>query len=140
VKAHAQNWCVVEVQLQEHTDLPHMCLVPTGNTSQEYHRLFTSTSRLQPLNTTLFRHHSTELHGRFQILAPTSRTQDVESILTSPLIAGIASKFWPHGIELKGNTLFVYITDHRLVSTVVLPAISSALWLAHALDAAADTK
>jgi len=135
-KEHAQNWCVVEVQLQEQTDLPHICLVPTGNTSGEYHRLFTSVYRLQPLNNTLFHTHSMEVHGRFQILAPTSRTRDVETTLTSPLVMGIAGRFWPHGIELKGDTLYVYITDHRLSSTVIMSTISSALWLAHSLDAA----
>jgi len=49
---------------------------------------------------------------------------------------GIAGRFWPHGIELKGDTLYVYITDHRLSSTVIMSTISSALWLAHSLDAA----
>lgn len=136
-KHHAQTWCIIEISL-ESKGLPHVCLIPTGNNAQEYQKLFSTHTHLQPLNATLLRQHSTEVHGRFQILGPTSRMNDIERLLTSPLVMGIATKFWPHGVEIKNDTLYVYVTDHRLSVTVVSSALSSALWLAQSLDATVD--
>ncbi len=133
-EAHGQTWCIIEVELKR--TLPPLALVPTGVSARDYQKLFSTHHQLQPINTMLLQNHSLEVHGRFQILAPTGRAREVEEILTSPLTVGIASRFWPQGIEVHENKLFVYITEHRLSAALVESTIASAVWLAHMLDEA----
>ncbi len=132
-----QMWTIVEISLLSR-NVPHIFLIPTGESAKEYQRVFRSHYQLQPLNATLLRQHSPEVHGRFQILAPTSRMLDVEGLLTTSLVMGIASRFWPHGIEIKGDKLYLYLTDHRLSETMVSSVIASGLWLAQSIDDSLD--
>jgi len=131
--SHEQLWCIIEIDLHEN-QVPHVFLTPTGREAGEYDKLFTVQPYLQPLNTMLLQNHSSELHGRYQILARTTHTADVEQLLTSPIVAGIASRFWPHGIEFYNGKLYLYITQHRLTKTVLETSLASGLWLAEMLD------
>jgi hypothetical protein len=130
--SHEQLWCVVEIHLHNH--LPHVFLTPTGREAGEYDKLFSVQPYLQPLNTMVLQNHSSELHGRYQILARTTHAHDVEQILTSPIVAGIASRFWPHGVEFHDDKLYIYITQHRLTKTVLETSLAAGLWLAEMLD------
>jgi hypothetical protein len=131
--SHEQLWCIMEIDIRNNT-LPHIFLTPTGREAGEYDKLFTIQPYLQPLNTAVLQNHSSELHGRYQILARTTHTADVEQLLTSPVVAGISSRFWPHGIELYNGKLYLYITQHRLTKTVLEASLASGLWLAEVLD------
>lgn len=135
---HAQNWLIIEIELGRVTKLPHVTLVPTGKEAKEYHRLFNGLPYIHPLNTSVFQTHSNELHGRFQIMARPIDAAKVEETLTTPLIMGIVAKFWPYGIELRDNKVYVYITDHRLSGAVVSQTLVSSIWLARQLDDAAS--
>jgi len=131
--SHEQLWCILEIDLHNN-HVPHAFLAPTGREAGEYDKLFTVQPYLQPLNATLLQNHSSELHGRYQILARTTHTSDVEQVLTPSVITGIASRFWPHGIELHNGKLYLYITQHRLTKTVLETSVASGLWLAETLD------
>lgn len=131
--SHEQLWCIIEIDLHI-SRLPHAFLAPTGRDAGEYDKLFTVQPYLQPLNTTVLQNHSSELHGRYQLLARTTHTSDVEHILTSPITAGIASRFWPHGVEFNKGKLYIYVTQHRLTKTVLENSLASGLWLAEMLD------
>jgi len=133
VHSHEQLWCIIEIDLHKN-GIPHIFLTPTGREAGEYDKLFTVQPYLQPLNTLLLQNRSSELHGRYQILARTTHTADVEELLTSPVVAGIASRFWPHGVELNNGKVYVYITQHRLTKTVLETSLASGLWLAEMLD------
>ncbi len=132
-KKRAQNWGIIEITLNN-GGFPRICMIPTGPSSKEYVRFFTSHTKFQPLNTTLFQHHSSELHGRFQIMASPSRTSDVEEILTTPIVMGIVARFWPCGVETYKNKLYVYMTNRQLTVPAVSSIVDSALWLAESLD------
>lgn len=132
VKNHAQNWLIIELTLDD-INLPHVVIIPTDIHAREYTKLFTANVRLQPMNSSLLRNHSPEFKGRFQILAPTSRYAEVESILPSPVIAGISARFWPNGIELNKNKVYIYITDRKLTKMSVAATLDSSFWLADKL-------
>ncbi|MES2631212.1 MAG: hypothetical protein V4611_04610 [Patescibacteria group bacterium] len=132
-KTHEQLWCILEIDLH-HNKVPHVFLTPTGREAGEYDKLFTVQPYLQPLNTMLLQNHSSELHGRYQILARTTHTHDVERLLISPIVVGISSRFWPQGVEFHNGKVYVYITQHRLTKTVLETSLASGLWLAEMLD------
>ncbi len=132
-KHHEQLWLIMEVDLQI-TSLPHVFLVPTGHEAGEYDKLFTTQPHMQPLNTMLLQKHSMEVHGRYQILSRTTNANKVEHLLPTPVMMGIASRFWPHGVEISGGKVYLYITQHRLSKTVLESSLASLLWLAAVLD------
>lgn len=130
---HEQLWTIVEIELDAR-EIPHMFFVPTGHEAGEYGRLYATQPNMQPLNSLLTENHSPEFHGRFQILASATHSHKVETLFTSPVIAGIGARFWPHGIEIEHGKLLVYITQHRLTKTVLESTLASALWLAETID------
>ena len=130
---HEQLWTIIEIELGSRS-VPHMFFVPTGREAGEYGRLYATQPSIQPLNTMLFAQHSPEFHGHFQILANPAHAHKVETLFSSPLIVGIGSRFWPHGIEIEHGKLLIYITEHRLSKTVLESALVSGLWLAETID------
>ncbi len=132
-RTHEQFWTIFEVKLSTAT-VPHVVFVPTGGQGGEYTRLFTAQPHMQPLNTMLLHNKSSEVHGRFQILARTSHAHRIEELFVSPIIVGIGARFWPHGIEVHNGTLYVYITEQRLTRPLLETTMASTLWLAEMLD------
>lgn len=130
---HEQLWTILEIELDRHT-VPHMFFVPTGREAGEYGRLYATQPHMQPLNSMLFDNRSPEFHGRFQILASPSYAHEVETLFTSPIIVGIGSRFWPHGIEIEHGKILIYLTEHRLTKAVLETALASGLWLAETID------
>jgi len=130
---HEQLWTIVEIELENKT-LPHMFFVPTGHEAGEYGRLYATQPNMHPLNSMILDNKSPEFHGRFQILASATHSHRVESLFSSPIIVGIGSRFWPHGIEIEHGKILIYITEHRLTKTVLESALMSGLWLAETID------
>lgn len=134
---HEQLWTILEIEL-ERKGLPHLFFVPTGREGGEYSRLFATQPHMQPLNSYITSNRSPEFHGRFQIYASAAHSHAVETLFSSPVIVGIGSRFWPHGIEIEHGKLLIYITQHRLTKTVLESTLASALWLAETIDEAAE--
>ncbi len=135
--SHEQLWCIIEISLNA-ARVPRIFLTPTGREAGEYDKLFSVQPYLQPLNTMVLQNHSSELHGRYQILARTTHAYEVERLLISPVVVGISSRFWPHGVELHNGKVYVYITQHRLTKTVLDTSLASGLWLAKMLDSSEE--
>lgn len=134
---HEQLWTILEIDV-ESKDIPHMFFVPTGREAGEYGRLYATQPAMQPLNSMIFANKSPEFHGRFQMLASPTHSHKVEALFSSPIIVGIASRFWPHGIEIEHGKILIYITQHRLSKAVLELALASGLWLAETIDAATE--
>jgi len=134
---HEQLWTILEIEIDT-KGLPHMFFIPTGHDGGEYGRLYATQPNMQPLNSMILDNHSPEFHGRFQIYASATHSHKVEALFTSPIIVGIGSRFWPHGIEIEHGKLLIYITEHRLTKTVLESALGSALWLAETIDHSAE--
>lgn len=130
---HSQFWAIIEIDIHRN-GLPHVVFVPTGSEAREYSKVFTGLSHLLPLNTLLTTTRSPEFHGRFQILARPTQLHKIEEIFTSPVIASIATRFWPHGIELEKGKLLVHLTNKHLSRKQLESTLASAFWLAEAID------
>lgn len=130
---HEQIWTILEVDLETKSH-PHVYFIPTGREAGEYGRIFATQPLAQPINTLITHNKSPEFHGRFNIVANPTYAHQIESVFPSPIIAGIAARFWPHGIEVQNGKLLVYITEHRLEKAVLESTLASALWLAEAIN------
>ncbi len=130
---HSQFWTIIEIDLHRN-GLPHTVFIPTGSISREYARVFAALPHLQPLNSLLTDTHSREFHGRFQILARPTYLHKIEEIFSSPVIAAVATRFWPHGIEIEHGKLLVHLTDKHLSRSLLESTLASAFWLAAAID------
>jgi hypothetical protein len=134
---HEQLWTILEIELDT-KGLPHMFFVPTGREAGEYGRLYATQPNMVPLNSMILDNKSPEFHGRFQMLASATHSHKVETLFTSPIIVGIGSRFWPHGIEIEHGKLIIYITEHRLTKTVLESTLTSGLWLAETIDESSE--
>lgn len=128
-----QVWTIIEITVARR-DMPHTFFIPTGAEASEYSRLFATQPQLQPLNTMMgINNHSPEFHGRYQILARPTHGQEVARLFHSPTIVGIGTRFWPQGIEVIHNKLFVYLS-HQPTKQHLEMTLGSALWLAETLE------
>lgn len=134
---HEQLWTILEIELDT-KNLPHIFFVPTGHEAAEYGRLYATQPHMQPLNSMILDNHSPEFHGRFQIFASATYSHRVETLFTSPIVVGIGSRFWPHGIEIEHGKILIYITEHRLTKTVLESTLASGLWLAETIDESSE--
>lgn len=130
---HEQLWTILEIELDTKST-PHMFFVPTGKEGGEYGRIYATQPNMQPLNSMLLTNKSPEFHGRFQIIASPAHFHSVETLFSSPIIVGIASRFWPHGIEIERGKVLIYLTEHRLTKAVLEMTLASGLWLAETID------
>jgi hypothetical protein len=129
-KHSLQLWTILEVSLRVR-NMPHFFFLPTGQGGEAYKKLFAEQPYMQPISSfTSTANHSPEFHGRYQILARSTRAYDVDDLLSSPVILGIGTRFWPHGIEVEHGKLYVYIPDRKLTKQKLEQALSSAIWLA----------
>lgn len=129
---HAQMWVIFEINLHVR-NMPHFFFVPTGVEGKSYSQLFTAQPYLQPINSYVATNHSPEFHGRYQIIARATKAREVNELVTSPIIVGIGTRFWPYGIEIEHGRLYVYITDPKLSKARLEQALASTLWLAETL-------
>ncbi len=132
---HPQLWTILEIELATRS-VPHLFFVPTGHEAGEYSHLYTTHPTLQPINSMLLRNKSPEFHGRFQIVTNPTHSHKIENLFSSPIIVGIGTRLWPHGVEIEHGRLLIYITEHRLTKTVLESALASGIWLAETIDEA----
>lgn len=135
---HQQVWTIIEVDLNVN-QIPHVFFVPTGKPGSDYVRLFASQPYMQPLNSVLTtQNKSPEFHGRYQMLARTTHSHEIERLFNSPTIVGIGARFWPHGIEIQHGKLFIYMTEKKLTKSGLEITLTSALWLAELINDRAE--
>lgn len=126
-------WTIIELDL-ERRDIPHIFFVPSGQEEVGYRRLYTARPNMQSLNVVLGNLYSPEFHSRFEVMARPTNIDRIEQVFSSAIAAGIATRFWPNGIEIERGHLMVYIAEHRLSKAVLEATLTSALWLADALS------
>lgn len=126
-------WTIISLDL-ERRDIPHIFFVPSGQEEVGYRRLYTARPNMQPLNGVLAHLYTEEFHNRFEIMARPTNTDRIEQVFSSNIAAGMATRFWPNGIEIERGHLMVYIAEHRLSKAVLEATLTSALWLADALS------
>ena len=67
-------------------------------------------------------------------MARPTHSHEVERLFSSPIIVGMGARFWPHGIEIDHDTLYVYVTQTSLSQSLLDTVLGSALWLAEVID------
>lgn len=132
-KKDLQLWTILEITLRVR-NMPHIFFVPTGQNGDMYAKLFAEQPYMQPISSyTAADKLTPEFYGRYQILARSTRVQDVEELLSSPIIVGIGARFWPHGIEIEHGKLYIYIPDRKITKARLEHVLASSLWLADSL-------
>lgn len=129
--AALQQWTIIQLSLRSST--PSLFLLPSHRDEHFLHlfegiRLIASVEQSQ--STTWI----PEFQARYHVHSSPQQAPVALSLLSPALQQGIAARFWPHAIEIERNTLYIYITEHRLDEAVLKSGIASALWLAEAID------
>lgn len=133
-----QTWLIMRIDLQTDELLPHIFLHPLSHAEKAYDRFFTAFHRLVPVNSMLSDAHTPEFHARYELYAPSTQVADIEAYLTPDVSRMIATRLWPHAVELINQRLYIYTADKTLTDTTLNTALESGLWLARIFDRQQD--
>lgn len=134
LKTKTHRWLIIEIDLHNGKNIPHIFLGSHIHTDSSYSKLFTVVPSLQAVPLGTFSPHSLEFTNRYSLFASATRFIEVERLFTSDVTRVIAAHFWPLSAEVSNNSLYIY-TDNRLVSTSLLETmLKNGVWLAEKLD------
>lgn len=132
-KVRHRRWTIIQVTLKRLNGVVEALLLPHDN-AHRYDASYAAQRHIQSIEQLVSNHYSAEFLNRYQLLAPSHQSADINAVLTPALADITALKLWPHAVELRHQKLLIYITEDRLNETVLRVAIESALWLADSLD------
>lgn len=127
------TWCVLQISLRG-TQLPYVLITPTIH-KKDFDGVLNLNRNIVTAPDTLWPH---EFASRYHVHASSHDIQTLTTLMTPAITMESAVRLWPYALELHGDKLFVYITEHRLTETVLGGAIESALWLADAFERQAE--
>lgn len=128
------QWLIVEVDLHNGKDIPHIFLGSHSHTDSSYAKLFTSVPNLQPVPLGTFAPHSDEFTNRYSLFAAPSQFIEVERLFTAEVTRTIAAHFWPLAAEVYDNALYVYTDTKNLSPKLIETMVQNGVWLASKLD------
>lgn len=127
------SWVILQVTLQNR-ELPHIFFKPIGHSTSAYSKFFTAFKNLLVINDIFSATHSSEFDTRYELYGLATHVVALEDTLTPIVMQTIATRFWPHAIEIYDGKLYVYITENRLNETVLSATLQITTWLADVLD------
>ena len=133
-KIRTHQWIIIEIDLQNGKDIPHVFLGSHTHTDTSYANLFTLVNSLQPVPLGTFAVHSEEFIRRYSLFASPTQFIEVERLFTTAVTRTIAAHFWPLAAEVYEGALYIY-TDNKTISSDLLSTmLKNGTWLARKLD------
>jgi hypothetical protein len=128
------RWMVIEIDLHNGKDFPHIFMGSHTRQGTSYEKLFTASPSLQPVPLGTFGVHSEEFTKRYSLYTAAFQFIEVERLFTSNVTRVIAAHFWPLSAEVIGGSLYIY-SDNKVLSVSLLETmLKNGLWLAAQLD------
>lgn len=132
LKTH--RWLIVEIDLHNGKNIPHIFLGSHSHTDSSYAKLFTAVPTLQPVPLGTFGQHSEEFSSRYSLFAAASQFIEVERLFTANVTRTIAAHFWPLAVEIYDGALYVYIDSKNISADLIQTMVQNGVWLASKLD------
>jgi hypothetical protein len=133
-KAKLHRWAVIEIDLHNSIDVPHIFLGAHSHSDSSYAKLFTSVPSLQKIPLGTFESHSDEFTKRYSIFAAPTQFIEVERLFTAQVTKTIAAHFWPLAVEVVDNSLYIYSDARSLTMNTLDAMLKNGLWLAEQID------
>jgi len=132
------NWLILEIDLHNGTDIPHIFLGAHTHKNSSYTKLFTAFPVLQPVPLGTFEKYSEEFTKRYNLFASPSHFIEVERYFTTETTRTIAAHFWPLAIEISEGALYIYADNQTITVHLLETMLKNGLWLAGKLDDQAE--
>lgn len=132
LKTH--RWLIIEIDLHNGKDVPHIFLGGHNHQDSSYTKLFTSVPSLQPVPLGTFGAHSNEFTNRYSLFATATQFIEVERLFTADVTRTIAAHFWPLAAEVYEGSLYIYSDSKSLSVGLLETMLKNGLWLATKLD------
>jgi hypothetical protein len=133
-KKTPHSWLILEIDLDEVLDLPHIFLGTRSHSDEFYGRLFTSFSRLKKAPLGAFGQHSPEFVHHYSIYTSPADTLRAEQLFTVDITKIIGVHFRPLAIEVSGSSLYIYADNQRPTANLLETMLKNGLWLAENLN------
>lgn len=128
------QWFIVEVDLHNGKNVPHVFLGSHNHTNTSYAKLFTAVPALQSVPLGTFGHPSDEFTSRYSLFAAASQFIEVERLFTVDVTRTIAAHFWPLAAEIYDGALYIYTDTKNLSTDLIHTMVQNGVWLASKLD------
>ncbi|TAL14210.1 hypothetical protein EPN95_03610 [Patescibacteria group bacterium] len=128
------RWIIIEIDLHNGRDIPHIFLGGHNHQNSSYSKLFTSVPSLQRVPLGTFGAHSEEFTSRYSLFATATQFIEVERLFTTDVTRTIAAHFWPLAVEVFEGALYVYADNQSISVSLLETMLKNGLWLAQKLD------
>ncbi|CAN5422236.1 hypothetical protein BH10PAT4_BH10PAT4_0560 [soil metagenome] len=133
-KIRTHQWIIIEIDLRNGKDIPHIFLGSLNRTNSSYAKLFTSVTSLQAVPLGTFAPHSEEFTSRYSLFAAPTQFIEVERLFTSEVTRTISAHFWPLSAEVFEGSLYIYSDTQNISAGLLETMLKNGAWLANKLD------
>lgn len=135
-----RKWSIIEVDLHDDADIPHMVIHAKGHAEGAYDQLFVASSHLLPIPMGVLNQYDQEFVQRYSAYTQASHFIRAEHLIDSETARTIAAHFWPLTIEVRDQMLVVYSVGQAISQHLLETMLKNALWLAHHIDSHAHAE
>lgn len=127
------TWVIVQVDLKQRHDIPHIFMDAHHHDEIFYANLFVNFANFHS-GQSLFTHHDPLFSQRFKVYAPSDKFDDVAKVMTPKITSMMAHHFSKFDYELQSDTIYIYSSNQSVNEHDIERMARIGLWLAEELE------
>ncbi len=127
------NWVIVQVDLKEGLELPHIFIDAHHHDEVFYANLFVNFSNFQKAHS-LFVNDDPLFNERFNTYTPFDKFDDSSRILQPEVTSMLAHHFAQFDYEMQEDMLYIYCSNQKITEKEIERMARIGLWLADAVE------
>jgi len=132
------KWVILQLDLKEELELPHIFIDAFHHSEQFYAHLFVNFANFQSAQS-LFVNHDQLFNQQFKVYIPNDKFDDAAALLDVEATNMLAYHFTKFDYEIEDNVLYVYSSNQHVTERELEQMARIGLWLADKLEARART-
>ncbi len=128
------TWLIVQIDLHESLDLPHIFLGTRDHSDAFYSRMFMSFAKLRKVPVGTFGKHADDFVNHYSIYSSPMDALKSEQLFSVDITKIIGVHFRPLAIEVVDSSLYIYADNKRPTLGLIETMIKNGLWLADQLN------
>lgn len=133
-KVQHHTWHILQIDLHNTVDLPHIFIGLHTHSESFYRQLFTKYSHLRPLPIGTLRQYDPTFVSQYRVYGHPSEHLEIERLLHDTVDKVFVQHFGSLAIELHDGALYVYSESRALHVPLLEAMIKNGVWLARHID------
>lgn len=127
------RWIILQLELKTQNH-PHLFATSVGHAPIFYEYFFTKHYHFRQVSASAWREHSADFQQYFTVFTSQDKLHEASVALPSALTATLGAHFQGLEFEIKGNILYLYMSNHQVTTEALERMVRYGAWLAHQLD------